>query len=111
MRGAYTALATVHMLKLDKVKLAEQAGVVQYVCRCQVSSHSLLTAMYRMALVDIFPYHPFAATICNYRGCVAKSRLCISCTQAITAQQQAFWIVHYWQQSMWDILQVTVYPT
>ena len=36
VRGAYTALATAHMLKLDKVALAKQAGVVQYVCKCQV---------------------------------------------------------------------------
>lgn len=36
VRGAYTALATAHMLRLDKAALAKQAGVVQYVCKCQV---------------------------------------------------------------------------
>lgn len=37
VRGAYTALATAHMLKLDKEVLASKAGLVQYVCNCQVS--------------------------------------------------------------------------
>lgn len=40
VRGAYTALATAHMLKLDKAALAKQAGVVQYVRECQVHPHT-----------------------------------------------------------------------
>ena len=37
VRGCYTAMATAHMLKLDKQALAQKAGMVQYVKRCQVS--------------------------------------------------------------------------
>ena len=37
VRGCYTAMATAHMLGLDKHALAEKAGMVQYVKRCQVS--------------------------------------------------------------------------
>jgi len=36
VRGCYTAMATAHMLGLDKQKLAEGAGMLQYVRRCQV---------------------------------------------------------------------------
>ena len=42
VRGAYTALATAHMLKLDKAALAKQAGVVQYVRQCQVHPYTSL---------------------------------------------------------------------
>ena len=36
VRGCYTAVATAHMLGLDKVSLAKQAGMVEFVTRCQV---------------------------------------------------------------------------
>ncbi|KAL3157921.1 hypothetical protein ABBQ32_012325 [Trebouxia sp. C0010 RCD-2024] len=35
VRGSYTAMATAHMLNLDKFALAEQAGMVQHIKRCQ----------------------------------------------------------------------------
>lgn len=35
VRGCYTAMAAAHMLNLDKAALAEKAGMVQYVKRCQ----------------------------------------------------------------------------
>lgn len=44
MRGSYTAMASAHMLSLDKHALAEKAGMVQYVKRCQVSLHNHLTS-------------------------------------------------------------------
>ena len=36
VRGSYTAMATAHMLNLDKLALAKQADMVIYVKRCQV---------------------------------------------------------------------------
>ena len=40
-------MATAHMLNLDKVALAEQAGMVQYVKQCQVCNplHSSLCVL------------------------------------------------------------------
>lgn len=37
MRGCYTAMATAHMLGLDKNDLASRSGMVEYVKRCQVT--------------------------------------------------------------------------
>ena len=48
VRGCYTAVATAHMLGLEKDSLAKQAGMVNFVTRCQVhhpdsfSSHNLI---------------------------------------------------------------------
>jgi hypothetical protein len=36
VRGCYTAVAAAHMLRLDKHALADAAGMLQYVKRCQV---------------------------------------------------------------------------
>lgn len=56
MRGAYTALATAHMLSLDKATLAKQAGVVQYVCQCQVGqSFSIVLVHHYHALLLLQP--------------------------------------------------------
>ena len=37
VRGCYTAMATAHMLNVDKRALAELADMVTYVKRCQVN--------------------------------------------------------------------------
>ena len=58
MRGCYTAMATAHMLSLDKFALAEQAGMVQYVKRCQVEQHHAL-----------FCLGPYFALPCRMRCC------------------------------------------
>ena len=36
MRGCYTAMATAHMLCLDKHALARRAGMASFIRRCQV---------------------------------------------------------------------------
>jgi hypothetical protein len=36
LRACYIAMAVAHMLSLDKALLAERAGMVEYVKRCQV---------------------------------------------------------------------------
>ena len=54
VRGSYTAMATAHMLSLDKFALAEQASMVQYVKRCQVRLHQYLlwlACLHRIALL------------------------------------------------------------
>lgn len=49
-------MATAHMLSLDKIALAEQAGMVQYVKRCQVRQHH-----------DWFWFRPYFALHCCMR--------------------------------------------
>ncbi len=61
VRGSYTAMAAAHMLNLDKVALAEKAGMVQYVKRCQVlrlrphtRSASLHLTLLQLAVLQAF---------------------------------------------------------
>lgn len=37
VRGCYTAMAIAHMLGMDKQRLAERAGMADFLRRCQVS--------------------------------------------------------------------------
>jgi prenyltransferase beta subunit len=52
-RGCYTAVATLHMLNLDKAAVLQLSSMAEFIGRCQARNlpFPLLAALYRMRLV------------------------------------------------------------